>query len=63
MVIYQMNKRQSKKIERGSVKHGYYTWVKEISRKANVLDEHCYLRNNWRKWHKCVMFRKVNNTE
>lgn len=56
-----MNKRQQKKKDRESTKHGYYAWIKEISRKANALDEHCCLKNNWRKWNKCVMLRKARS--
>ena len=49
-----MKKRITKK---ECTKHGFNSWIKEGSRKANAMDEHCCLRNNWRKTHKLPMFR------
>lgn len=41
-------------------KHGIYAWMRKNSREGNKLDEHCCLRNNWRKMHQMAMFRKCN---
>lgn len=54
-----MNRRIAKKKELDSIKHGYYKWQKEISRKGNTADEHCSLRNNWRRWNKYAMLRRT----
>lgn len=52
-----MNKRQAKKKDRESFHHGYYPWVKRISREANELEKNHFLRNNRRKMCGEPMFR------
>lgn len=52
-----MNKRQAKKADRECFKHGYYAWLKTISRTANELEKNHPLRNNNRRWHGEPMFR------
>ena len=52
-----MNKRQAKKKDRESFRHGYYSWLKRINREANELEKNHFLRNNNRRWHGEPMFR------
>lgn len=42
------------------IKHGYYAELKENNRKVNAMDEHCCLRNNWRKYNKLSLLRKAH---
>lgn len=52
-----MNNRQAKKYARNCRKHGYHSYIKHCCRKANTQDEHCCLRNNWRKFNKLPLLR------
>lgn len=55
-----MNKRQIKKAQRNSTKHGNYAWERSISKFINAQDEYRYFFNNWRKNNDQVMLRRVS---
>lgn len=55
-----MNKRQIKKAQRNSSKHGNYQWERSIRKFINEQDEYKEFRNNWRKTNDMIMLRRVS---